>query len=180
MTLEQLWPALSVGVATLALVLTTLLLTRQVRQMEHERNALAMLEATARLTDPLVVHVFTRLRDIDSRYASDTDVLERYPGSQDEEDMAIVGSYIETIAVLARRGALDPSMLVDAIGLPLRRRWAMIRPFIERRRRVESNPWIFENFEWLVMYSSWWKDTPRDPRDRNYDEDQFKGVEFSA
>ena len=49
---------------------------------------------------------------------------------------------------------------------------------IERVRRVHDNPYIFENFEWLAMYSTWWKDTPRDPRDRNYDPDQFRGVTF--
>ena len=180
MTIEQLWPALSVGVATLALVLTTVLLARQARQMEHERNALAVLEATARLTDPIVVHVFTQLRGIDERYPTDSDIAERYPGSEDEELISVVGAYIETVATLARRRVLDASLLVDAGGLPLRRRWNLIRKFIQRRRKVEDNSYILENFEWLAMYSAWWKDTPRDPRDRNYDADQFKGVVFKV
>jgi Domain of unknown function (DUF4760) len=180
MELHEFWPALSAAVALLALVFTTLLLARQVRQMEHERNALAILEAISRLTDPHVVDVFYQLRDMDARYPTDRDIAERYPGSEDEERMQIVATYVETIAVLARRGALDPSMLVDAVGLGLRRRWDTIRTFIERQRLVENNDGILENFEWLAMYSAWWKDTPRPSRDVNYDPQQFQGVTFSA
>lgn len=178
MNLDQIWPALSVAVALLALVVTTVLLARQVRQMEHERNALAILEAIRRLTDEVVVEVFARLSGVDQRYPDDRSIRERYYGSQDEADMLVVGSYVETVAVLARRGTLDPEMLVDSVGLPLRRRWETIRRFVERRRRIEENPYILENFEWLVMYSAWWKDTPRNPRERNYRPDQFKGVVF--
>ncbi len=180
MQLQEFWAGLSAAVALLALVFTTLLLTRQVRQMEHERNALALLEATNRITDPTVVHVFQQLRDIDARYPTDRDIAERYPGSEDEERILVVAAYVETVAVLARHGALDASMLVDAVGLPLRQRWNTLRTFIERRRLVENNEFIFENFEWIAMYSAWWKDTPRPPGKPNYDPKQFQGVTFSA
>lgn len=180
MEIQEIWPALSVAVALLALVFTTLFLARQVQQMEHERNALAILEAINRLTDPTVVHVFNQLRDIGARYPTDRDISERFPGSEDEERTLIVATYVETIAALARRGVLDPSLLVDAVGLSLRSRWNTIRGFIERRRLVEDNDGILENFEWLAMYSAWWKDTPRSPRDHNYDPKQFQGVIFRA
>jgi hypothetical protein len=94
--------------------------------------------------------------------------------------MSLVGLYVETVAVLARRRVIDPSLLVDAVGLGLRRRWAAIRTFILRRRRLENNPYIMENFEWLAMYSAWWKDVPRPKRDPNYDPAQFAHVAFSA
>ncbi len=176
--MEQVWPALSVAVAVLALVCTTLLLAQQVRQMEHERNALAILEAINRLTSENVNNAFHRLADVCDRYPTDEDVVRRFTGSSDEDDMLMVGTYIETVAVLARRGALDPSMLVDAVGLSLRQRWDMIWPMVERRRRVSKNPYILENFEWLAMYSAWWKDVPRPARERNYDPAQFSNVVF--
>ncbi len=37
---------------------------------------------------------------------SDEDVAQRFSGSADDEDVRMIGSYIETIAVLARRGRL--------------------------------------------------------------------------
>jgi hypothetical protein len=178
MEMQEIWPALSVAVALLALVFTTLFLARQVQQVEHERNALAILEAINRLTDPAVVHAFQQLCDIGARYPTDRDIVERFPGSEDEERLLVVATYVETIAVLARRGVLDPSLLVDAVGLSLRSRWDAIRTFIDRRRLVENNDGILENFEWLAMYSAWWKDTPRSPRDRNYNPKQFQGVTF--
>ncbi len=157
MTSEQLWPAASVAVAVLALVLTSFLLARQVRQMEHERNAVAILEAINRLTDHRVVAAFDRLADVDKRYPIDDAILNTYHGSDDERDFLTVAQYIETVACLARRRVLDPSLIVDAVGLPIRRRWSSIRNFVMRRRRVENNDFILENFEWLAMYSAWWK-----------------------
>ena len=81
MTPELVSSAASVGVAVLALVFTTFMLARQVRQMEHERNALAILEAIERLTDPRVVETFERLHTVNERYPKDRDVLDRYRGS---------------------------------------------------------------------------------------------------
>ncbi len=170
----------SVAVALAAMVFTTFLLSRQVRQMEHERNALAILEAIKRLTDPQLVEIFARLRGINERYPSDDDIRERYPTSRDAADYAVVGQWLETIAALARRGVIDPSLLADALGFSLRRYWDTIRVFIARRRTVEANAYLAENFEWLAMYSAWWKDIPRSSRDANYRDDQFAGVEFKA
>lgn len=178
MSPDLLWSAASVGVAVLALVFTTLMLARQVRQMEHERNALAILEAIERLTDPRVVDTFERLRTVNERYPRDADISSNFNGSDDERAFLVVFQFVETIACLARRRVLDPSLLVDAAGLALRQRWQSIRPFVERRRALENNPYILENFEWLAMYSAWWKDTPRPPHDRNYDPKQFASVEF--
>ena len=168
----------SVGVAVLALVFTTVMLARQVRQMEHERNAVAILEAIERLTDPRVVETFERLRNVNGRYPTDDDIRAKYPGSKDERDFLVVAQFVETVACLARRRVLDPSLLVDAIGLGLRQRWDSIRPFVMRRRALDDNEYILENFEWLARYSAWWKDTPRPRFDRNYDPRQFQGAEF--
>ena len=172
--------AASTAVAVLAMVFTTFLLARQVRQMEHERNALAILEAIERLTDPRVVAIFDRLSGVNERYPQDSDIRDRYKGSGDERDFLIVGQFVETVACLARRRVLDPSLLVDAVGLALRQRWSAIREFVRRRRNIEGNQYIFENFEWLAMYSAWWKDTPRPKHDRNYDERQFAHITFTV
>lgn len=180
MTPELVSSAASVGVAVLALVFTTFMLARQVRQMEHERNALAILEAIERLTDPRVVETFERLHTVNERYPKDRDVLDRYRGSADERDFLVVMQFVETVACLARRRVLDPSLIVDAVGLVLRYRWNSIREFIDRRRKIENNEYILENFEWLAMYSAWWKDTPRPKRDPNYDPRQFAGVLFKV
>lgn len=174
----ELWSAASVGVALLALVATTVLLARQARQMEHERNALAILEAIERLTDGRVVDTFDRLHDVNGRYPTDEDILLKFKGSKDQRDFLVVAQFVETIACLARRRVLDPSLLVDAIGLVLRQRWESIRPFVMRRRVLENNEYILENFEWLALYSAWWKDTPRPRFDLNYDPRQFRSVRF--
>ena len=168
----------SVGVAVLALVFTSLLLARQVRQMEHERNALAILEAIERLTDPRVVETFDRLQGINGRYPTDADLQAKFSGSKDERDFMVVAQFVETVACLARRRVLDPSLLVDATGLALRQRWGSIRNFVMRQRKLAHNEYILENFEWLVMYSTWWKETPRPRFDRNYSPRQFAGVQF--
>lgn len=178
MSAELISSVASVAVAVLAMVFTTFLLARQVRQMEHERNALAILEAIERLTDPRVVATFDRLHNVNERYPTDRDITERYRGSADEHDILVVAQFVETVACLARRRVLDPSLLVDAVGLGLRYRWNAIKDFIARRRRIEHNEYILENFEWLAMYSAWWKDTPRPKRDVNYDPTQFEGVTF--
>ena len=62
----------------------------------------------------------------------------------------------------------------------LRSRWNSILPFVERWRRVRNNEYLFENFEWLARYSTWWKDIPRPPHDSNYDPQQFAGTEFKV
>ena len=174
---EQLSALASVLVAFLALIFTSILLARQARQMEHERNAVALLEAISRLTSAHLYDIFDRLSDIDDRYPTDEDIAKKYPGSKDEHDFMMAGAYVETVACLARRGVLDPSLLVDAVGFTIRRRWNSIRRFVERRRRVQENPYIMDNFQWLAMYSAWWKDTPR-PHSRNYAPKQFAGVQF--
>ncbi len=169
---------LSVGIAFLALVATTALLARQARQMEHERNATAILEAIERITDERILLIFERLADVNARYPTDDDIRLKYTHSQDERDFIAVASFIETVACLARRRVIDPSLIVDAVGLILRKRWDEVRDFTLRRRRIEGNDYIFENFEWLAMYSAWWKDIPRPRFDRNYYEKQFAGVTF--
>jgi hypothetical protein len=169
---------LSVGIAFLALIFTSLLLARQARQMEHERNASAILESIERITDERVLLIFERLSDINERYPTDDDIRQNYRHSQDERDFIAVASFVETVACLARRRVIDPSLVVDAVGLILRKRWEEVREFTMRRRRLEQNEYIFENFEWLAMYSAWWKETPRPRFDRNYNPNQFAGVTF--
>ena len=170
---EQILPVSSLLIAFATVVFTTLMLARQVRQMEHERNAIAILQAIDRLSSAPIVHVFTRLRGVESRYPTDADIAERFHGSEDDESLLMVGQYVETIAALARREVLDPSLIVDAVGLMLRTRWALIRDFVYHLRRYNDNPYMFENFEWLARYSAWWKDTPRPPRAINYSDSQF-------
>lgn len=180
MSSDQLFAAVSVVVSLIALGLSTFLLSRQNKQLEHERNALAILDAIGRLTDPAIVDAFAQLEGIGDRYPDDERVRNNFVGSSDDHAMLLVAQYVETIACLARRRVLDASLLVDAVGFMLRSRWNTIRPFVERWRRVRNNPYLFENFEWIAMFSMWWKDTPRPPGDRNYDEQQFAGIDFKV
>ena len=166
-----------ISIATLVIafatvVFTTYMLSRQVRQMEHERNALAILEAIDRLTSTEVVDVFTQLRGVDTRYPTDKDITERFFGSADERALAMVGQFVETIACLARREVLDVTLIVDAVGWTVRQRWGSIKPFVFHWRKYNDNEYLFENFEWLANYSNWWRDIPR-PKAPNYDPNQF-------
>jgi hypothetical protein len=54
MSAEQLFSAASVVISLCALAFSTFFLARQNRHLEHERNALAILEAIGQLTDPAV------------------------------------------------------------------------------------------------------------------------------
>jgi hypothetical protein len=170
--LEQLVPIASLVIAFVTVVFTTYMLSRQVRQMEHERNALAILDAIDRLTSTEVVGVFTQLRGVDQRYPTDKAIAERFAGSNDERALSMVGQFVETIACLARREVLDVTLICDAVGYMLRDRWATIQPFVKHWRRYNNNEFLFENFEWLANYSAWWKDIPR-PKQPNYDPNQF-------
>ena len=161
----------SLLIAFATVVFTTILLARQVREMQHERNAVAILRAIDRLTEATVVHVFTHLRGVET--PTDEAIGDRYHGSEDEESLAVVGQYVETIAALARREVLDASLIVDAVGLMLRTRWAVVREFVYHLRRYNNNPYMFENFEWLARYSAWWKEVPRPPGAKNYAPNQF-------
>ena len=165
-------PIVSLLIAFSTVVVTALLMHRQAREMAHERNALALLEAIDRLTSPELVQAFEQLRDVNSRYSSDDDFLAHYPGSADYKANLIVGQFMETVACLARREVLDASLIVDAVGHMIRTRWALLADFIRRRRRLENNEYLYENFEWLARYSDWWKDIPR-PRHPNYSPTQF-------
>lgn len=180
MSTEQAFAAASIVVSLIALGLSSVLLTRQNKQMEHERNALAILDAIARLTDPAILAAFSQLEGIDQRFADDEAVRANFVGSPDDEAMVLVAQYVETVACLARRRVLDASLLVDAVGFMLRSRWNAILPFVLRWRRVRENEYLFENFEWLAVYSTWWKDTPRPPNDLNYDPQQFAGITFKV
>lgn len=166
-------PLLSTLVALAAVIFTTMMMARQTRQIEHERNALALIEAIDRLSSPEVVTAFYELAGVNERYPTDDDLRQKFPGSADERALFVVAQFIETIACLARREVLDASLIVDAVGLLLRTRWAMIQPFVERQRELAGNPYIYENFDWLARYSAWWKDEPR-PKHPNYDPAQFK------
>lgn len=170
---EAITPAASLVIAFATVVFTTLMLSRQVRQMEHERNALAIIEAIDRLSSAHMVRTFAQLDGVAERYATDADLAQRFKGSQDDAALTQVGQYVETIACLARREVLDASLLVDAVGLMLRTRWATIREFVYHLRRFYHNDYMFENFEWLARYSAWWKDVPRPARARNYQGSQF-------
>jgi hypothetical protein len=178
MSAEQLFSAASVAISLCALAFSTFFLARQNRHLEHERNALAILEAIGQLTDPIIVKAFSQLEGIGSRYPDDAAVRTLFEDSDDDEALTIVAQYVETVSCLARRGVLDASLIVDAVGFMLRFRWHTILPFDERLRRVRNNGYLFENFEWLAMYSVWWKETPRPVRDPNYDPAQFAGITF--
>lgn len=180
MSTEQAFAASSIVVSLIALGLSTVLLTRQNKQIEHERNALAILDAIARLTDPAIVAAFVELEGIEQRFPDDETVRSNFSGSSDDQALVLVAQYVETVACLARRRVLDASLLVDAVGFMLRSRWNTILPFVLRWRRVRENEYLFENFEWLAMYSTWWKDTPRPPNDLNYDPQQFAGITFKV
>ncbi len=177
---EQAFAAASIVVSLIALGLSTVLLTRQNKQLEHERNAMAILDAIARLTDPAIVAAFAQLEGIGERYPDDESVRRSFVGSPDDHALVLVAQYVETVACLARRRVLDASLLVDAVGFMLRSRWYTVRPFVDRWRRVRNNAFLFENFEWIAMYSAWWKETPRPPSDPNYDPKQFGNVEFKV
>lgn len=177
---EQYFAAASIVVSLIALGLSTVLLTRQNKQLEHERNALALIDAIGRLTDPAIVTAFARLEGIERRYDDDEILRRDFDGSEDDRALVLVAQYVETVACLARRRVLDASLLVDAVGFMLRSRWNTVRPFVERLRRVRGNEYLFENFEWLATYSAWWKDVPRPSGDRNYDPAQFAGVRFKV
>lgn len=178
MNVELLVSAASVVVAAAAMSVTSYLLIRQNKHLEQERNALAILEAINRLTDASAMAAFEGLEGVHQRYPTDEDILSRYDDSDDDRALLLVAQYFETIATLARRNVLDPSLLVDAIGYMIRVRWGTIREFIYHLRRVRGNDYIFENFEWLAMYSAWWRQLPRPPGEPNYDEKQFAGITF--
>lgn len=176
----ELLAGVSVVVSLIAIGVSTALLTRQNKQLEHERNALAIIDAIGRITDPAIVDAFAQLEDIGSRYPDDESVKQSFDGSADDHALILVAQYVETVACLARRRVLDASLLVDAVGFMLRSRWDTVRPFVTHLRRVRNNEYLFENFEWIAMYSAWWKDTPRPPGDPNYDPKQFAGLEFKV
>jgi len=162
----------SLVIALATVIITAFLLHRQAREMAHERNALAILEAIDRLTSPELVKAFEDLSGVTHRYPTDADFRSDYPGSTDETANVVVGQLMETVACLARREVLDASLLVDAVGHMIRTRWSALKPFVLRRRRLENNDYIYENFEWLANYSEWWKDVPR-PAHPNYSPNQF-------
>jgi hypothetical protein len=170
---ETIVPIVSIVIAFVTVVVTASLMARQAREMAHERNAVAILESIDRLTRPELVQAFEQLANANERYPTDNDFFANYPGSADDRANYVVGQLMETVACLARREVLDPSLLVDAVGYMIRHRWAELAPFVVRRRRLENNEWIYENFEWLAKYSTWWKDIPR-PNRPNYSPDQFK------
>ena len=170
--LETIVPIVSLLVALATVIVTAVFMHRQARETAHERNALALLEAIDRLTSPGLVAAFDELSTANERYADDADFLARYPGSSDARANFVVGQMMETIACLARREVLDASLIVDAVGFMIRTRWQSVEPFVVRRRRLENNDYIYENFEWLARYSAWWKDTPR-PNLPNYSPTQF-------
>jgi len=147
---------------------------RQVKAMEHERHALALLDAIDRISSQEIVELFSGLEGVNGRYGADADIKARYPDSQDERALLAVGQYIETVATLARRGVLNPSLIVDSVGYMIRKRWSTIEPFVMRLRVVYDNESLFENFEWLARYSAWWRDVPRPKNDPNYWPDQFE------
>ena len=175
---EQILSAVSVLIAALALGVSTILLARQNRHLEHERNAMAILEAISRLTDPVAIEAFDTLKGVEERYSTREAILERFDDSPEDKAMLLVTQYFETVATLARRRVLDASLVVDCVGHMIRVRWDTIREFVMLLRSVRGNDYIFENFEWLATYSAWWRSTPRPPGEKNYDPQQFAGVEF--
>jgi hypothetical protein len=177
---EQVLAVASIAVSLLALSLSTLLLARQNRQLEIGRNAFAIIDAIGRLTDPVIVHAFAELEGIGRRFPDDDSVRANFDGSPDDHALVLVAQYVETVACLARRRVIDASLLVDAVGFMLRSRWNTILPFVTRLRRIRGNKYLFENFEWLALYSTWWKDEPRPSNDENYDPNQFANVEFKV
>ncbi|MBV8688811.1 MAG: hypothetical protein JOZ59_01785, partial [Candidatus Eremiobacteraeota bacterium] len=143
----------SVFIALLTVTLSSILLSRQIKHMERERNALAILAAIDRLSDEKMVRVFAQLQGVNDRYPTDGDLARNYRNSEDETNLTMVGQYVETVAALARREVIDASLIVDAVGLMLRTRWKIIREFVRHLRRFYGNEYMSENFEWLARYS---------------------------
>ena len=120
MSAEQVFAGSSVAVSLIALGLSTVLLTRQNKQIEHERNALAILDAIARLTDPAIVARSRSSKIIGARYPDDEPRAPRFRRLARRSRAVLVAQYVETVACLARRRVLDASLLVDAVGFMLR------------------------------------------------------------
>jgi hypothetical protein len=153
-------PLASVFIAFLAVVVTAWLMHRQAGEMANERNALAILEAIDKISSPHIVAAFEQLEGVNDRYPTDEAIRSAYPRSVDARADFVVGQYMETVSCLARREVLDASLIVDAVGLLIRTRWASIEPFVARQRRLFNNPYIYENFEWLAKYSEWFLALP--------------------
>jgi Domain of unknown function (DUF4760) len=170
---EAIVPIASILVAAVTVCVTAWLMHRQAREMAQERNALAILEAIDRLSSPELVAAFAQLEGVNARYPNDDAIRAHYPGSPDAHANWVVGQYMETVACLARREVIDPSLIVDAVGLMIRTRWKALEPFVNRRRKIEDNQYIYENFEWLARYSDWWREVPRPPHP-NYSPTQFQ------
>ena len=176
MSADQVLAAASIGIAIVAMASSSILLVRQNQQLEHERNAMAILDAISRLTDPAAMVAFESLEGIDARYPDDEAILTRFDDSEDDRNLLLVAQYFETVACLARRKVLDASLIADAVGFMLRTRWETIRPFVLRLRRLRGNETIFEHFEWIARYSAWWRTSAPPLKNPNYDPGQFAGL----
>src|ERR1700756_2589133 len=90
----------SLGVAFATVIVTASLMARQAREMAHERNALAILEAIDRLSSSELVAAFDQLRGANERYPTDEAYATDYPGSTDAQADMVVGQFMETVACL--------------------------------------------------------------------------------
>src|SRR5579863_6487962 len=118
--LESAVPIVSTIIAFATVLFTTIMMARQTKEIAHERNALALIEAIGGFSSPNVVQAFEDLRGVEKRYPTEADFRARFFGSDDERSLFVVGQFVETIACLARREVLDVTLIVDAVGLLLR------------------------------------------------------------
>ena len=136
---EWFWTALT----GIVLAVTFIAIYRQLRMQAHasaieqvqwfEREGLG-----SELTTRMWLQVLIALRD-DSDSA---DLPEHAAGA--------AADFWETFATLARTGHRDPKLLWQMDPGSAQIVWAMLSPWVQRRRAEVGNPAILENLEWLA------------------------------
>lgn len=78
---------------------------------------------------------------------------EKYSNNEFGEAVRRVGRLYETFAILARRQAIDSTLLIEILGDALLSDWKFMKPLIYGLREEFNDPTIGINMEWMAKFA---------------------------
>ncbi|MHB8146863.1 MAG: DUF4760 domain-containing protein [Vulcanimicrobiaceae bacterium] len=152
------WLSVAASLVTLVLILGSVIAA--LLQMRHMRNANqidALTEIRETMESPdfraAIKFVMRELPPLIEDPANRRKILQR-PLPTQFEQVRWVATFFESFGVMVKYGALDKSIACDMWGSIVLGCWGRLAPFITNLRYTAKNPALYENFEYLALISS--------------------------
>jgi hypothetical protein len=158
------WAEILTALLTVVLAGAAIFALSAVSESRRARNAVQMTDLSRRWDDEinrevrrLVVEYATKGVDsLNPIMISEPERLKisvmkrREENHEDYRKLLTEPNFLEDIAIMVQRGGMDFDLVNLSLGFSVPYRWSLWKPTIDELRRVDREPLIYKEFEWLA------------------------------